>query len=60
MKMIGSLPDYVATDKAIISQYQRVEDFISASGCNPKELYAKTGNIAEQMKILTESMAKRE
>lgn len=60
LDMIANLPPYKAGDEGIKAQYQRVEDFISATGINPKELYRLNGNIEKQRELLMNGMKKRE
>ena len=60
LQMIADLPEFELGDDRIVQQYKRVEDFISASGINPKELYRLNGKPAEQRKLLMGGMKKRE
>ena len=45
---------------ALKSQARRVEGYIRAMGCTPKDLYAANGKPDEQVKILVTELAKRE
>jgi hypothetical protein len=60
LQMIADLPEFELGNEAIVQQYQRVENFISATGINPKELYRLNGKPQEQRKALMGGMKKRE
>ncbi|MCI3924672.1 hypothetical protein MO973_31100 [Paenibacillus sp. TRM 82003] len=60
LQMIADLPDFEPGNDAVAAQYQRVEDFISACGINPRELYRLNGKPIEQRELLMEAMKKRE
>jgi len=58
--MVTKLPEFDAADAAVLKQYQRVENYITAAGCNTKELYKLNGNVEAQRELLLEAMKKRE
>lgn len=60
LEMIANLPEYRPDDAEIVKQYQRVENFISASGINPRALYRLNGNMEKQRELLVNGMKKRE
>lgn len=59
MQMIADLPEFDAGKETIVEQYQRVEDFISASGISPAALYRLNGKPKKQRELLMDGMKKR-
>lgn len=49
-----------AKRKALASDIRNAERYIRAAGCSPARLYRANGKIGEQIKILVESLSKRE
>ncbi|WP_409344359.1 hypothetical protein [Paenibacillus sp. MBLB4367] len=58
MNMIAELPEFDNSEE-VKKQYEHIEHFITASGCNPKSLYRLNGDPSAQRNLLIEGMKKR-
>jgi len=59
LDMVAKLPEKDDTDAAK-KQYQRVLDFIEATGCSTKALFRLNGDVGKQRELLMESMKSRD